>query len=189
MKLNWDQTWIKMAHEFSKKSKDPSTQVGCVIVGEGNVLLSMGFNGFARNVIETEQEWDDRSGKIAYGKSFDRWERPQKYVWVEHAERNCCYNAARHGIKLLGATAYLNWDPLPCVECTKALIQSGISSIVGPAKRSFKTRPNVSNMDYQFDVATAMLSEAGIMIREVEIDLDIFKSEKSSQEKFDSHQV
>ncbi len=156
---NWDETWIKLAHEFSKKSKDPSTKVGCIIVGEGNVVLSMGFNGFPRNIDETRPE---------------RWERPAKYVWVEHAERNCCHNAARHGIKLMGATAYMNWDPIPCVECTKALIQSGISQLVGPKNRSFKARPNASNMDYQFDVSVTMLKEAGILIREVEVDLNLF---------------
>lgn len=156
---SWDETWIKQAHEFSKKSKDPSTKVGCVVVGEGNVILAMGFNGFPRQVDESKPE---------------RWERPAKYTWVEHAERNCCHNAARHGIKLLGATAYMNWDPIPCVECTKAMIQSGIREIVGPKNRCFKARPNASNMDYQFDVATTMLNEAGIIIREVEVDLKIF---------------
>lgn len=157
--MTWDEVWIKQAHEFSKKSKDPSTKVGCIIVGEGNIVLSMGFNGFPRYIDETKAE---------------RWEKPAKYVWVEHAERNCCYNAARFGIKLLGATAYMNWDPIPCVECTKALIQSGIRSIVGPKNRVFKTRPNASNMDYNFDVSITMLSEAGILIREVELDLKLF---------------
>jgi len=157
--LNWDQTWISMAHLFSKKSKDPSTKVGCVIVGEGNFLLSIGFNGFPRNVNE---------------KISERWERPAKYVWVEHAERNCCYNAARNGTKLFGATAYLNWDPIPCVECTKALVQSGISSIVGPKNRSFKARPNASNTDYNFDTAMTILNEAGVIIREVDCPIEIF---------------
>ena len=142
--MNWDQTWIKLAHEFSKKSKDPSTKVGCVIVGEGNSLLSIGFNGFPRNVIEEESKYIKRYGAE---EKFDRWDRPQKYAWVEHAERNCCYNAARNGIRLKGATAYLNWDPIPCVECTKALIQSGIVRIVGPVNRDFKKRvsANVEN--------------------------------------------
>jgi dCMP deaminase len=158
--LSWDETWIKMAHEFSKKSKDPSTKVGCVIIGEGNTLLSIGFNGFPRNVDEVNHP--------------ERWDRPAKYVWVEHAERNCCYNAARNGIKLRGATAYLNWDPIPCVECTKALIQSGIASVVGPANRSFKARPNASNTDYNFDTAVTMLNEAGILLRQVEVDPSIF---------------
>ena len=111
LSMNWDELFVKMAHLVSAKSKDPSTKVGCVIVGEGNAVLAVGFNGFPRGVDETDPA---------------RWERPVKYDFVAHAEANCVFNAARHGIKLAGATAYLNWEPTPCVECTKALIQAGI---------------------------------------------------------------
>lgn len=147
--MNWDELFIRQADLIAQKSKDPSTKVGCVIVGEGNTILSMGFNGFPRSV-------DERPG--------ERWVRPEKYLWVEHAERNSVYNAARHGIKLEGARAYLNWEPRPCADCTRALIQAGIREIIGP------NRPFTgvgAGVHYHIDHAELMLAEAGVKIRTV----------------------
>ncbi len=128
---DWDTYFIEMAILASTKSKDPSTKVGCVIVSQDHTVLSMGFNGFPRGVAEWS-DWDalDIPGKP---KISDRWtKRPEKYQWVEHAERNAVYNAAREGIALKGAKAYLNWAPEPCGECARALIQAGIVEIIGP---------------------------------------------------------
>jgi dCMP deaminase len=142
--MNWDQLFIEMAELVSKKSKDPSTKVGCVIVGEGNTVLSVGFNGFPRGVNEINSA---------------RWERPTKYDFVAHAEANCVFNAARNGVKLAGARAYVNWEPKPCVECAKALIQAGIVEIIGP-NRTF-----LANRDWRFSHSDAMLVEAGVTTR------------------------
>ena len=158
--MNWDELFIRQADLIAQKSKDPSTQVGCVIVGEGNVVLSMGFNGFPRGIAE-QDDYDPfkPSNKIA-----QRWERPEKYLWVEHAERNSVYNAARHGIKLEGARAYLNWEPRPCADCTRALIQAGIREIIGP-NRPFTGMG--AGVHYHIDHAELMLREAGVKIRTV----------------------
>lgn len=145
--MNWDELFIKQAELIAQKSKDQSTKVGCVIVGEGNVVLSMGFNGFPRLIDETIPE---------------RWVRPEKYVWVEHAERNAIFNAARHGIKLEGARAYMNWEPLPCSDCTRALIQAGIKEIIGPNKPFQGVGAGVH---YHINHATLMLKEAGVIQR------------------------
>ncbi len=79
--LSWDELFILQATLIAQKSKDPSTKVGCVIVNDDNVILSTGFNGFPRGI---EEDWKDR------------WKRPEKYHWVEHAERNAIFNAADH---------------------------------------------------------------------------------------------
>ena len=50
---SWDHFFIKMAMHISSKSKDPSTKVGCVIVGPDNEVRSTGYNGFPRGVVET----------------------------------------------------------------------------------------------------------------------------------------
>ena len=145
--LSWDELFIIQAEVISQKSKDPSTKVGCVIVGSDNAVLSMGFNGFPRGIDETITE---------------RWERPEKYNWVEHAERNAIYNAARHGINLSGARAYLNWEPKPCADCTRALIQSGIKEIIGP-NRAFGGKG--AGTHYSIDHSDVMLKEAGVIQR------------------------
>jgi len=152
--MNWDEYFITMAIMVAQKSKDPSTKVGCVIVDEDNVVLSIGFNGFPRGVIEIEGHWCDTLYK------FDRWERPQKYSWVEHAERNACYNAARKGIQLRGARAYLNWDPSPCEACSRAFIQSGIIEVIGPDVTFAGIGKGVH---YDLNYAGVMFKEAGVL--------------------------
>ena len=110
----WDDFFLRMARLVATKSKDRSTKIGAVIVGEGNEVLSIGFNGFPRWIDDEREE---------------RHERPAKYMWTEHAERNAIYNAARCGISLRGASIYLSCG-LPCVDCARAIIQSGIVEVV-----------------------------------------------------------
>ena len=59
--------------------------------------------------------------------TVDNSHRPEKYDWIEHAERNAIYAAAREGRKLMGATMYLN--KFPCVECARAIAQTGITEL------------------------------------------------------------
>jgi dCMP deaminase len=150
--LTWDELFILQAALISQKSKDPSTKVGCVIVGDDNVILSMGFNGFPRGINEHDK---------------GRWARPEKYHWVEHAERNAIYNAARNGINLNGARAYLNWEPRPCADCTRALIQVGIKEIIGPDR---KFAGKGAGKHYSIDHSDVMLEEAGVIVRYARFD-------------------
>ena len=56
------------------------------------------------------REFDDLKTECNLSKETelnDRWERPEKYSWVEHAERNAIYAAAREGVRLAGATMYI----------------------------------------------------------------------------------
>jgi dCMP deaminase len=114
--MNWHEYFIKMAETVRLKSKDRSTQVGAVIVGPDHEVLAIGFNGFPRGV-------DDNIDS--------RHERPAKYAYTEHAERNAIYNAARHGISLKDAWLYLDSCPYPCADCARGVIQSGIAVVVG----------------------------------------------------------
>jgi len=115
---SWDLYFIKMAHLIASKSKDPSTKVGAVVVGPDNEVLTTGFNGFPRGVEEVEFP--------------ERWERPEKYNWIVHAEANCVANAARVGVRLKDSTMYMNFAPSPCTGCTGLTINAGITTIIGP---------------------------------------------------------
>lgn len=198
--MNWNSYFIEMAMLVAKKSKDPSTKVGCVIVGPDNEIRSTGFNGFPRGVQEvglqgrhiptviskkpgrvrcvdcdarpevTQEDFD----KYLFTKEYlkvhphfsegevrlldDRWSRPEKYEFIEHAERNAVYNAARIGTPLRGCVAYLNWEPTPCIECAKAFIQAGIVKVVGPDIPFSST----SDHDWKFEISCIMLEEAGV---------------------------
>jgi len=154
--LSWDELFILQAVLISQKSKDPSTQVGCIIVNDDNVILSTGFNGFPRGI---EEDWKDR------------WKSPEKYHWVEHAERNAIFNAARVGVSLNGAKAYLNWEPKPCAECSRALIQAGIKEVIGP-NRPFTGKG--AGKHYSIDHAEIMLAEAGVRMRVFDLPPELF---------------
>ena len=44
--LTWDEYFMGLAHLSAKRSKDPSTQVGAVIVSSEHRVVSIGYNGF-----------------------------------------------------------------------------------------------------------------------------------------------
>jgi dCMP deaminase len=113
MTAEWDKRFMDLALHIASWSKDPSTKVGCVVVGPENGIRSVGYNGFPRG------SRDDIS---------ERYERPIKYRWTEHAERNAIYNAARIGVSLANCRIYLPW--YPCMDCARGIVQSGISMVV-----------------------------------------------------------
>ena len=106
MTSKWDARFIRLSREIASWSKDRSTQVGAVIVAEDKTPSSYGYNGFPREV-------DDDAA--------DRHERPDKYDWTEHAERNAIYNATRTGQTLMKNTIYVTH--IPCPDCARAIIQ------------------------------------------------------------------
>jgi dCMP deaminase len=112
--MNWDEYFINIAEQVKLKSKDKKTQIGVVIVGKDNEIVSTGYNSFARGINDDVDE---------------RQERPEKYFWFEHAERNAIYNAARIGVSTLGTTMYMTCG-ISCADCARAIINSGISKIV-----------------------------------------------------------
>ena len=139
--MSWDERWLELATLVSTWSKDRSRKVGAVIVDDRNVLLAIGWNGFPRGV-------NDNVDK--------RYERPIKYKYTEHSERNAIYNAASRGIPLLGSTMYLPW--FPCADCARAIIQSGIKKLIC-------VEPNWNDPNYANDFKVTL-----IMLQEAEID-------------------
>ena len=149
---NWKKWHLGLANWVSGKSKDKSTKVGAVIVDDDNTVIATGYNSFPRGVNDDVAE---------------RHERPAKYMWTEHAERNAIYNAARQVLK--GTTVVLQYAPCPCTDCTRGVIQSGIKKIIVPKGSYF---PGVGKWDESLQVAKEMLDEAGVDIEEVEFDED-----------------
>ena len=130
--------------KVSKKSKDRSTKVGVVIVTPDNTLLSIGFNGFPRGIDDEIERYH---------------ERPMKYRITEHAERNAIYNAARNGIRLQGSIMYLPFEPTPCTDCTRGIIQAGIVEVRGT---NAKFPGKGTQWDEDLAIAKEMLDHAGI---------------------------
>lgn len=145
--MNWDQYFMSMAYLVAMKSKDPSTKVGAVIVGPDREIRSTGFNGLPRGINDDKAE---------------RHEKPIKYMWYEHSERNAIYNAARMGIDTNGCTIYTQGTP--CVDCARAIIQSGIKKIV--VDWFWDHNDNRQQWVESLANARAMLTESGVEIVE-----------------------
>jgi len=145
---NWDDYFFDICEVVGSKSKDLSTHVGCVIVGPAHEIRSTGFNGFPSGV---EDDLDNFP---------ERYKRPEKYVWTEHSERNAIYLAARHGVSLVDCTIYLTW--MPCAECARAIIQSGIQRVKVLA---YDPQDAITYPMFRFDVTLMMFEEAGISVQ------------------------
>ena len=111
--MKWVEYFRNLTHQVKLKSKDKNTQIGAVIVGKDKEIVSTGYNSFPRGI-------DDGD--------FERQERPEKYYWFEHAERNAIYNAARIGVSTKGCTMYLSCG-IPCADCARGIINAGITRI------------------------------------------------------------
>jgi tRNA(Arg) A34 adenosine deaminase TadA len=100
---------------LAKKSKDPRTKIGAVLVRDRRDLIS-GFNGIPEGK-STVSYFSCYQYSTGVEDRPDRFERPIKYMFFEHAERNAIFTAARHGISTDGATLYV--QALPCVDCAR----------------------------------------------------------------------
>jgi dCMP deaminase len=131
-----------LARFVGEWSKDRSRKVGAVIADSNDSVRAIGYNGFPRGA-------DDRIEM--------RHERPAKYLWTEHAERNAIYEAARIGVSTDGCTMYVPW--FPCMDCARALVQAGIRRLVA-------VPPDLSDSRWggHFEAAMELLSEAGVEI-------------------------
>ena len=140
---DWDKRFLQLAKNISEWSKDPSTQVGCVVVGPDRELRSTGFNGLPRGIEDNEQRLNNRE---------------IKYPLICHAEENAIMHAARIGMSLKDCTAYVTWPP--CTRCARSLIQAGISTIVYPKDIEIPDR-----WMEDFNLSLNMLKEANISLK------------------------
>ena len=142
--MNWDEYFINIAEQVKLKSKDKNTQIGVVIVGKDNEIVSTGYNSFPRGIDDNVDE---------------RQEKPEKYVWFEHAERNAIYNAARIGVSTLDTTMYMTCG-ISCADCARAIINSGISKII------LRSGRGATNPKWQESAerSNQMFKEAGVIV-------------------------
>jgi len=144
---DWDARFLLLARHIAQWSKDPSTKVGCVVVGPDREIRSTGFNGFPRGIQDSVERLHDRE---------------RKYPLVCHAEENAIMHAARIGVALKGCVAYVTWPP--CTRCARSLVQAGISEIAYPAGLDIPER-----WQEDFGISNLMLTEAGLRVRTITI--------------------
>jgi dCMP deaminase len=143
----WDRRYLGLAKYYASFSKDPSTQVGAVLVNH-NRVVGLGYNGFPEGMDDSPERYLNRE---------------LKYKLVVHAEVNACITA---GDKAEGGTLYV-WPsfalPPICNECCKVAITAGVSTIVGFVadindERALRWKDSIA-------IAKMMCDEAGITYR------------------------
>jgi dCMP deaminase len=141
MKQTWRDYFMTLATQVAKKSKDPSTQVGCVLVGPHENVLATGFNGLARKVQDLPERYADRELKL---------------TMIVHAEANAVAAAARAGVNVYACTAVVTMPP--CCQCAALLIQAGVFRVICPELNQ------ESRWYHQNRLAVEMLTEAGVRV-------------------------
>lgn len=115
--LSWEETFISIAQVVAKRSKDPSTQVGAVIVSKDNRILSVGYNGAPNGFHDDIFPWSkDNVDPLK-----------NKYLYVIHAETNAIVNFRGSLREMNGASVFITH--FPCNECAKQIIQVGIKDV------------------------------------------------------------
>jgi len=139
---HWDKRYLQIAKQISLWSKDPSTQVGAIVIGKHGQVLAQGYNGFPRKINDTIERLKNRE---------------EKYKYTIHAEMNCIYNASLSGISLENGSLYVYGLPI-CSECAKGIIQVGIIKVIAlfPQKNVSDKWKASSNLSME------MFDEAGI---------------------------
>lgn len=147
--LTWDEYFMGLAHLSAYRSKDPSTQVGAVIVDDDNRVVSIGYNGLPRGCSDDVYPWSREGGFL-----------DSKYAYVVHAELNAILNS-KHNVK--NCSIYVSL--FPCNECAKAIIQSGIKKIVYESDKYAESDSVIASKK--------MLMSAGVELKQLEQQMQI----------------
>ena len=143
--MKWVEYFYKIADQVKEKSKDNHTKIGAVIVGKDKEIVSTGYNSFPRGIEDNKKE---------------RQERPEKYYWFEHAERNAIYNAALIGVSTKCCTMYLTCG-IPCADCARGIINAGIIRIFAVRDGEAKSQKWKDSAERSME----MFKEAGVDVQ------------------------
>jgi dCMP deaminase len=142
-----DAELMRIAFLHARNSPDPSTQNGAIIVDRGGLWMGIGSNTFPAGVKPLQE----------------RLERPDKYLYIEHAERAAIYDAARDGLCTHRGVMYALWAA--CADCARGIIESGITELV---THSFYNRQGGKRWGHSIEHGELMLEEAGVIVRTID---------------------
>jgi dCMP deaminase len=155
---SWDELFMREVYAIARKSKDPRSKIGAVLVyWPEKDPFARGYNDFPRRVLD---------------RIPSRWERPEKYSWVCHAEVNSILNCARTGRPTKGSVMFT--QGVPCADCTKSVIQAGIIEIVVHKQwQHYEQEFNWEKWNQSSAYSTQMLLEANIPVRVLDQELGV----------------
>lgn len=119
-----NEDWLRKCYLLAKNSPDRSTQNGALVLDEHGSLSGVGWNTFTDGFIPGPEHF----------------ERPLKYLYTEHAERNAIFSATSLGSRPV--TMFCAWAA--CADCARAIVQSGIKTLVRHVREDDEGRWNES---------------------------------------------
>lgn len=135
--------YLRQAYRYAAKhSTDLSTQNGAVLIAPNMGVVAQGANHFPHGVKPLPE----------------RLQRPLKYAFTEHAERNVLFACSRKGVRTTGLIMVCPW--FACADCARAIIQCGVTKVIGH-KQMFDATPD--HWKESIAYAFAMFEEAGIV--------------------------
>src|SRR5574343_377347 len=137
--------FVPVVNAIAGLSKDPSAKVGSLIIDDDASIISAGFNGFPRGVVDSCHRLNSRELKL---------------LFVVHAEANAIAQAARTGAKTIGENMIVT-ERYPCATWAGLIIQAGIKRIYAPVMdRAETNRQWIEEKVF----AEKMFGEAGVEI-------------------------
>ncbi len=149
-RLKKDEYFMEIAKIVAKRSTCLRRDVGAVLVSDGHIL-STGYNGPPAGIPHCTPDTCIRSKY-----NIPSGEKPHLCRAV-HAELNCIIQAAIHGTSIKGNDTTIYVTAFPCIDCTKVLINAGITRIV------FLDEYDASN-----EIRNALIEESGIQLHRLE---------------------
>ena len=139
---SWDQYFMDITRLVATRSSCLRRQVGALLVKDRNILAT-GYNGVPTGITHCEA-----AGCLRERLNVPSGERHELCRGL-HAEQNAIIQAAKHGTNIDGATLYCT--TMPCIICTKMIINAGITKVIYGA-------------GYADELAREMIAESGITI-------------------------
>ena len=146
--VTWDEYFIKIAKDVSEKSHCLSWKAGVVIVNDRQIL-STGYNGPPSGYphcnenahllllesligIPSVEMIAKYNHSTTCPRRFYGYESGKglEYCPASHAETNAIVQAAKKGIRIECSTLYCAFNMIPCRECAKLIVNSGIKEVV-----------------------------------------------------------
>ncbi|MBM7645821.1 dCMP deaminase [Scopulibacillus daqui] len=153
-RLSWDQYFMAQSHLLANRSTCPRLAVGATIVRDKRIIAG-GYNGSISGGIHCI----DEGCYMIDGHC----------VRTIHAEMNAILQCAKFGVPTQGAEIYVTH--FPCLQCCKAIIQSGIKTVYYAA--DYKNHPYAIEL---FESAK---------VKTIKVPFDNFFEQNNQQEKLE----
>lgn len=128
---DWDTYFMQIAQVTKKRTNCIRLKVGAVVVKD-RTIIGTGYNGTPYGIKNCFEGGCVRCLKREKGE-IGPGEDKEKCICV-HAEQNAILQSAYHGISTKGATLYTTTSP--CIQCSKMILNAGISEVVASETHS-----------------------------------------------------